>query len=126
MDRGQKKFLVSEYALLQKDARKAGGTDAVLGDIREHNRDAEEFAASEKFDASVNDIEQVRFNLANPDLDVAVGSFRYSQTDQGQEEAKKKLAQKTSSMLKDSDTLKKALEERAEKKKEEIAAVPKV
>ena len=141
----KKKFLVSEYALLQKDARKPGGMDAPLGDIKEHNREAEEFAKSEKFAASVDDIEQIRLNLANPNLQMAVGSFRYGQTIEGQEEARKRLANKTSAMLKKSGALKKALEQRAEKKadgdapvqeapkdeekkdekKEEIAAVPK-
>ena len=139
----QKKFLVSEYALLQKDARKPGGMDAPLGDIKEHNYDAESFASSEKFEASVNDIEQVRHNLANPDLQMAVGSFRYGQTAQAQEEAKKKLAQKTSAMLKDALAKKNAKangpeapkpegpkaaegEGKKEEKKEENVAVPKV
>ena len=106
----QKKFLVSEYALLQKDARRPGGMDAVLGDISEHNRDAEEFAASEKFGTSVNNIEQVRLNLAGLDLNEAADAFRKSQTKAAQEEAKRALAHKTT------DLVRKALEEKNAKK----------
>ena len=106
----QKKFLVSEYALLQKDARRPGGMDAVLGDINEHNRDAEEFAASEKFGASVNNIEQVRLNLAGLDLNEAADAFRKSQTKAAQEEARRALAHKTT------DLVRKALEEKNAKK----------
>jgi hypothetical protein len=107
MNPEQKKFLISEYALLQKDARQPGGMDAVLGDINEHNKDAMNFAKSRRFDSAVNNIEQVRLNLAGLDLDAAVENFRWSQTVEGKhEEARKALAHKTT------DLVRKALEEK--------------
>ena len=106
MSMRQKKFLISEYALLQKDAQQPGGMDAVLGDINEHNRDAQGFVASGKLDAAVENIEQVRLNLANLDLNDTVGSFRKSQTKEGQEKERKALAHKTT------DLVRKALEEK--------------
>ena len=130
MDNRQKKLLISGYALLQKDARQPGGMDAVLGDISEHNKDAQDFATSKKFGASVQNIEQVRLNLAGLDLDEAAKAFRKSQTIEGQEEeAKKALAKKTSEMVR------KAFEEKkvkpagqkapeGEDKKDEKAVLP--
>ncbi len=82
-------------------------------DIIEHNRDAEAFAASEKFGASVNNIEQVRLNLAGLDLNEAADAFRKSQTVTEQEKARRNLAHKTTAMVR------KALEEKNANAKEE-------
>ena len=89
MSMEQKKFLVSEYALLQKDARQPGGMNAVLGDINEHNKEAQDFVKSGKFDVAVKSVDQVRLNLAALDLKDAITSFRHGQNLEGQEEPKR-------------------------------------
>ena len=48
-----------------------------LGDIQEHNDEADAFAKSQRFNESVQNIEQVRRNLANLDMNnVAEGPVK--------------------------------------------------
>ena len=90
MSPNKQKYLISEYALLQKEARMPGGMDAVLGDIKEHNAEAEAFSKSDRFSASVKDINQVRQNLANLNLDEAAEGFRRSQIEEPRKESTSK------------------------------------
>ena len=62
--------------------------DAMLGDIQEHNEEAEAFAKSQRFADSVQDIEQVHRNLANLDMNEVAEGFRKSQIEQAKQAQK--------------------------------------
>ena len=112
----EKKGLISEYALLQKQSRNPDGLKAVMGDIEEHNMKAEAFAKSERFNQSVTNVEDVRKRLTNLSIDEVTEAFEKSQADEIRkaQEQEKKMA----------DELEKEFEKnygQGEKKKEEPA-----
>jgi hypothetical protein len=86
LEDSEKKFLLSEYALLQKDARLPGGMNAILGDIDEHNETAKKFAESERFNQSVPSVENMRLNLAHMELNQVVDEFNRSQIEKIRQE----------------------------------------
>ncbi len=88
LEESQKKFLISEYALLQKDARLPGGMNAVLRNIEDHNETVERSSQSERFRQSVPDIENTRLNLGNMELGKVVDEFNKSEIERLRQEQK--------------------------------------
>ena len=77
MDEMEKKKLISEYALLSKNAKTPEAMNSVLGDIQEHNTAVEQMAQGKSFDKYNLDV--LRGNLANADLDKVVEGFNKEQ-----------------------------------------------
>ncbi|MBR3719985.1 MAG: hypothetical protein IKN20_09020 [Firmicutes bacterium] len=98
--RAQRRQLMEQLKALQNDPQVAASEkfrkyvenftalDAKLGDIQEHNDEAEAFAKSQRFAESVQDIEQVRRNLANLDMNEVAEGFRRSQVEKMKEDQK--------------------------------------
>ena len=84
-----KRFLISEYVLLQKDAREQG-PDAVMGDIKTHNETASAWANSAAFGRSVPNIEEMRNNLMTLDPGNAIQDFKQWQKDPEEKNAAEK------------------------------------
>lgn len=117
--RAQRRQLMEQLKALQSDPQVAASEefrkyvenftalDAMLGDIQEHNDEAEAFAKSQRFAESVQDIEQVRRNLANLDMNEVAEGFRRSQIEKMKEDQK------------DADELEKDFNKNYEKKGDE-------
>ena len=98
--RAQRRQLMEQLKALQSDPQIAASEefrkyvenftalDAKLNDIQEHNDEAETFANSQRFAESVQDIEQVRRNLANLDMNEVAEGFRKSQIEKMKEDQK--------------------------------------
>ena len=80
----EKKFMISEYALLQKQSRGPNGMNSVMGDIAEHNEKAEAFAKSEKFNASVKNVDDVRRHLTNLSMEAVTEAFEKTHAEEKQ------------------------------------------